>query len=144
VRIGQFILLLKHRHRVVNSKCFPFPKQRKLTSLAADFVNDTSESSDSHSISTYESSSSSPIKPNAVFVTHMTKFPSFVTPGTTQIIRYGKGLEFLRDEEAFQQSTTSEVVLPGIMGSTLEGPLLLATGMIPRDVSFHDGQSLRS
>ncbi|PMD54408.1 uncharacterized protein K444DRAFT_646257 [Hyaloscypha bicolor E] len=95
--------------------------------------------------STLEAVSLISTKQNAVFVTQTTVLPSIITPNTTQIIRFGTGLEFLSEaQEIAPESSPSAVVLPCIFGSRLEGPLLLATGKTPENVPFHDEQSLRA
>lgn len=84
-------------------------------------------------------------KQNAVFVTQTTKLPSFIASDTTQIIRFGTGLHFLHETIKLEPvSNPSAVVLPCILGSRLEGPLLLATATTPESVPFDDEQSLRT
>ncbi|KUJ08263.1 uncharacterized protein LY89DRAFT_339205 [Mollisia scopiformis] len=84
-------------------------------------------------------------KRDVVFVTQMTTLPSVITPITTQIIRFGKGLEFLLETEALTpDKSPSAVVLPCMFGSQLEGPLLLATGKTPKNIPFHNEEALRA
>jgi hypothetical protein len=83
--------------------------------------------------------------PKAVFLTHTTVLPSFITPNTCQLIRFGTGLEFLSEASTIiPQENLSAVVLPCIFGSRLEGPLLLATGKVPQNVPYHEEQSLQT
>lgn len=92
-----------------------------------------------------EDISSNSSKLNLVFVTETTILPPFIASNTTQIIRYGTGLEFLAEaKKHFPECSPSAVILPCIFGTRLEGPLLLATGKAPENVPFHDGQSLRT
>lgn len=50
---------------------------------------------------------------HALFITQMTNLASFITPHKTQIIRYGRGLEFLSEGESPPpQKIPSAVVLP--------------------------------
>ncbi|KAL5319748.1 hypothetical protein ACEPPN_012804 [Leptodophora sp. 'Broadleaf-Isolate-01'] len=83
-------------------------------------------------------------KPNVVFLTQTTVLPPMIRQDTTQIIKYGTGLEFVRDENAAPESISSAVVLPCIFGSRLEGPLLLATGRVPQNVHFSEEKALRA
>jgi hypothetical protein len=89
--------------------------------------------------STAENLSSTSAKQNVVFVTQTTILPSLIAPITTQIIRFGTGLEFLYGaEKHVPESNPSAVVLPCIFGARLEGPLLLATGKAPENIPFYD------
>lgn len=82
-------------------------------------------------------------KENVIFVTEKTRLRSPINNSNTQLIRYGKGLDFLRKNEKFRISDVySDVVLPCVLGSQLEGPLLLATGTVPEKMPFPDTQSL--
>jgi hypothetical protein len=82
---------------------------------------------------------------HAMFITQMTNLASFITPQKTQIIRYGRGLEFLSEGESLlPQKIPSAAVLPCMFGSRLEGPLLLTTGKTPEKVPFDNEVSLRA
>ncbi|CEL09714.1 hypothetical protein ASPCAL12847 [Aspergillus calidoustus] len=74
-----------------------------------------------------------------------TNLPSFLKLHTTQMVRFGTGIEFQRPDE--ETTTTkpdpSAVVLPCIFGAQLEGPILLATGTVPCNVPFTDELALR-
>ena len=83
-------------------------------------------------------------KENAVFATHSATLPSFLDLQSTQIIRFGTGLEFtVTDEGPSSTSSPNSVVLPCIFGAPLQGPVLLATGTVPSNVPFLDDDSLR-
>ncbi|KAG4440239.1 hypothetical protein IFR05_004258 [Cadophora sp. M221] len=82
-------------------------------------------------------------KPNVVFLTQATVLPPIIRQDNAQIIKYGTGLEFVRDGNAAPDSVSSAVVLPCIFGSRLEGPLLLATGRAPQNVYFSEEEALR-
>ena len=84
-------------------------------------------------------------KENAVFATYSATLPSFLDLQTTQIIRFGTGLEFdLSVEGSSPTSSVNSVVLPCIFGALLQGPVLLATGAVPSNVPFVDEGALRS
>ncbi|ETS77429.1 hypothetical protein PFICI_11303 [Pestalotiopsis fici W106-1] len=84
-------------------------------------------------------------KEHAIITTDSAIFPSFVDLASTQMIRFGTGLEFiLPDEKSLAKEQSSTVVLPCIFGSLLSGPLLLATGTVPTNVPFRDEEALRS
>lgn len=83
-------------------------------------------------------------KENAVLTTDSATLPSFLDLGKAQVINFGTGIEFkLSGEDLSTESERSSVVLPCIFGSQLEGPVLLATGTIPSNVPFLDGNALR-
>jgi len=81
-----------------------------------------------------------PSKPNAVFATKNAKLPSVIDPSTTQIVQFGTGIEFKSSNESNDSST---VILPCVFGSQIEGPVLLATGVVPANVPFSSGAALR-
>ncbi|TVY17743.1 hypothetical protein LARI1_G004844 [Lachnellula arida] len=81
-------------------------------------------------------------KPNAVIGSKSTILPSIIDQDTTQIIRFGTGIEFKEGPESDARDT-STVILPCIFGSQLDGPVLLATGRVPTNVPFSDEHSLR-
>jgi hypothetical protein len=84
-------------------------------------------------------------KENAVFTTNLATFPPFLDSEKTQIISFGNGIEFkLPDEELPTKTQPSTVVLPCILGSQLQGPVLLATGTVPSNVPFLDKNALRN
>ncbi|KAK3318083.1 hypothetical protein B0H66DRAFT_516192 [Apodospora peruviana] len=83
-------------------------------------------------------------KHNAVLATDSVALPSFVDVEKTQMIKFSTGVEFkLADDALSAESDTSAVVLPCIFGSQLEGPVLLATGTVPRNVPFLTESALR-
>lgn len=83
-------------------------------------------------------------KGDAVFTTDPVRFPPFVDLERTQIIRFGTGLEFkLACQELYATEEPSAVVLPSIFGTELQGPVLLATGTVPLNVPFPNGDALR-
>ncbi|KAH7025689.1 uncharacterized protein B0I36DRAFT_272233 [Microdochium trichocladiopsis] len=85
-------------------------------------------------------------KSTAIIATTGTPVPAALLSDSTQLIRFGTGLEFELDDAAASPSTTSsEVVLPCVFGTQLEGPVLLATGTLPRNTQplFPDSPSLR-
>lgn len=81
-----------------------------------------------------------PAKPHAVFATKNVVLPSVIDHNTTQIVQFGTGIEFKSDSTSVDSST---VILPCVFGSRLEGPVLLATGIVPVNVPFSDSVSLR-
>lgn len=84
------------------------------------------------------------IKENAVFTTNSVALPSFIDSNKTQIIEFGTGLEFkLPDDEVLTKKELSDIVLPCIFGTELQGPVLLATGTVPSNVPFPDESALR-
>lgn len=60
---------------------------------------------------------------------------------TTQIVRFGKGLQWSTGETTSHEESLT--VLPCIFGGLLEGPMLLATGQLPVGIPFQTGQDLR-
>ncbi|KAL2068167.1 hypothetical protein VTL71DRAFT_16265 [Oculimacula yallundae] len=83
-------------------------------------------------------------KSSAVFMTDTTVLPPMISKHTTQIIKYGRGLEFVHEGNPGPDNAPSTVVLPCMFGSILEGPLLLALGKTPVDVLVSDDESLRT
>lgn len=84
------------------------------------------------------------VKKQAVITTNATTLPPFLNLETTQIIKFGTGVEFkLSDESLATNVQASGVVLPCIFGSQLQGPVLLATGITPTNVPFLDEAALR-
>ena len=84
------------------------------------------------------------MKDNAVFITGSITIPPFFDSEGTQIIRFGTGLEFKRpDQELPASDHGSAVFLPCLFGTTLQGPVLLATGTVPSNVPFPTEDALR-
>lgn len=84
------------------------------------------------------------VKKQAVITTNATTLPPFLNLETTQIIKFGTGVEFkLSDESLATNVQASGVVLPCIFGSQLQGPVLLATGITPTNVPFLDEAAFR-
>lgn len=88
-------------------------------------------------------------KQHAVITTPSTVLPAFANEKSSQVVRFGTGLEFdlgkkkhLPDGRLRRESNESAVVLPCIFGSQLQGPLLLATGTTPSNVPFGNQNSL--
>ena len=76
-------------------------------------------------------------KRNAIITTNSSALPSFLDLESTQIIAFGKGIEFkLPGQESPTETQSCAVVLPCIFGSQLHGPVLLATGAVPANVPF--------
>jgi hypothetical protein len=69
----------------------------------------------------------------------MTTLPSIVDQNATQIIQFGAGIEF---KSSNSDNDPSTVILPCIFGFQLEGPVLLATGIVPVNVPFSNGATL--
>lgn len=82
-------------------------------------------------------------KHNAVFSTTTAIVPLSIKHETTQVIRFGTGLEFVSRQHFNIKDSDSSVILPCIFGSRLQGPILLATGKVPSKVPFSDEHSLR-
>ncbi|KAL3459682.1 hypothetical protein BJX64DRAFT_200102 [Aspergillus heterothallicus] len=82
-------------------------------------------------------------KEGVVITTASTNLPSFLDLNSTQIIRFGAGLEFQLGDDKGGTNTPSTVVLPCIFGVQLEGPILLATGRVPSNIPFADEFALR-
>jgi hypothetical protein len=80
-------------------------------------------------------------KENAIFTTNLATIPSFLDSQNSQIIRFGTGIEFKVSNQEFTMDS-SDVVLPCIFGSQLQGPVLLATGKVPSNVPFLDEISI--
>ncbi|KAH7321727.1 hypothetical protein BKA65DRAFT_598853 [Rhexocercosporidium sp. MPI-PUGE-AT-0058] len=83
-------------------------------------------------------------KANVVFLTQTTMLPPIIRQDTTQLIKYGTGLEFVHNGNAAPDNFSSAVVLPCVFGSRLEGPLLLATGRAAQNVPFSEEGELRA
>ncbi|KAF4630947.1 hypothetical protein G7Y89_g7187 [Cudoniella acicularis] len=84
-------------------------------------------------------------RPNAVLGTKAVIFPSVIDQDTTQIITFGTGLEFkFPDQKMDMESDSGTIVLPCIFGSQLNGPVLLATGVVPSNVPFSNEYALRT
>ncbi|KAL4955377.1 hypothetical protein BDW69DRAFT_160767 [Aspergillus filifer] len=103
--------------------------------LGADTSDSTQESS------TSPQGLKNPTKEHAVIATHSANLPPFLNLESSQIIRFGTGIEF--QEEPTTKASESNVVLPCILGSQLQGPILLATGSVPSKVPFADEIALR-
>ncbi|TVY44956.1 hypothetical protein LOCC1_G004792 [Lachnellula occidentalis] len=97
-----------------------------------------------NAISASKNTPTMPSKPNAVISSKSTILPSIIDQHTTQIIRFGTGLEFTDAGSELDAGDTSTVILPCIFGAQLDGPVLLATGRVPANVPFSDERSLRS
>lgn len=82
-------------------------------------------------------------KKDAVIIASSASLPSFVDAHKTQVIRFGTGLAFELSDQEQASTTDSSVVLPCILGSQLEGPVLLATGTTPSNVPFTHEDALR-
>ncbi|CAJ2509356.1 Uu.00g143820.m01.CDS01 [Anthostomella pinea] len=83
-------------------------------------------------------------KDSAVFMTHSTTLPPFLDSERSQLIRFGTGIEFqVQGQDSGTKHELSSVVLPCILGSMLEGPVLLATGTVPLNSPVVDDQALR-
>lgn len=84
-------------------------------------------------------------KEKAFLTTNWATLPSFLDVKNTQIINFGKGIDFKLPGEGLPTETQpSLVVLPCIFGSQLQGPVLLATGTVPLNVPFLDESALRN
>lgn len=83
-------------------------------------------------------------KENVVLATDSTTLPAFINLESTQIIRFGTGIEFhLPGKELPTKAKPPGVVLPCIFGDQLQGPFLLATGTVPSDIPFCNEVSLQ-
>ncbi|CAG8974980.1 hypothetical protein HYALB_00012103 [Hymenoscyphus albidus] len=83
-------------------------------------------------------------KDNALISTNSTTVPSFIDLQQTQLIHFGTGISFkMPGEELSSETKSSAVILPCIFGSQLQGPSILATGTIPSNVPFDNGNDLR-
>lgn len=78
-----------------------------------------------------------------MITTYSTTLPRLRDVGNTQIIRFGTGFEFQLPDNGPLPADSSAVVLPCIFGGQLQGPMLLATGTVPRNVPFLDENALR-
>lgn len=84
------------------------------------------------------------MRESAVFMTNSVTCPSFLDLENTQVINFGTGLDFkLSGSENVATTNESSVVLLCIFGSQLQGPVLLATGMVPSNVPFANEKALR-
>jgi hypothetical protein len=81
-------------------------------------------------------------KENVVIATNSVTLPSLFSLESTQIIRFGSGIEF-ELKSGHSETQQSAVVLPCIFGSQLQGPVLLATGTTPSNVPFLNEVALR-
>ncbi|KAL4791603.1 hypothetical protein BDV19DRAFT_392948 [Aspergillus venezuelensis] len=113
------------------------PRQSKTQGLlgagASDLIQEASANLESMNNSTKE---------HAVIATHSANLPPFLNLESSQIIRFGTGIEF--HEEPSSKAPSSAVVLPCIFGSELQGPILLATGTVPSKVPYADEIALRN
>ncbi|RDW61431.1 hypothetical protein BP5796_11323 [Coleophoma crateriformis] len=88
---------------------------------------------------------SMPTRSCAVFINQNISLPSIIDRNTSQVIKFGTGISFLSNEaEVVAQNDASTVILPCILGSKLEGPLLLATGSAPSNVPFANKAALQT
>ena len=76
---------------------------------------------------------------NVILATHSAILPN--SQEVSQIIRFGKGLEWVIDDQ-IDTSTRSLSVFPCVLGGILEGPLLLATGEAPLRVPLQNMSDL--
>lgn len=84
-------------------------------------------------------------KKKIVFTTHSVSLPKCLDIPNSQIVHFGKSLEFQKDgQDAFTGDDSSTVILPCVFGSVLEGPLLLATGRVPASLPFADAKALQA
>lgn len=82
-------------------------------------------------------------KDNAVIINEGVEISSYFSKDNTQIIKFSTGLEFQLDSDpSAQLGHQSSVVLPCAFGTQLEGPVLLATGRLPKNVPFRTSQAL--
>jgi hypothetical protein len=83
-------------------------------------------------------------KENAVLTTNLATLPQSLDLKNTQVISFGTGIDFkLSDDVISAEGAPSSVVLPCVFGSQLQGPVLLATGMVPSNVPFSHQRALR-
>ncbi|KAH8592190.1 hypothetical protein B0O99DRAFT_663354 [Bisporella sp. PMI_857] len=76
-----------------------------------------------------------------VIATHGIILPTL--PVTTQLIRFGKGLQWMVGNQTVREKEGSLSVFPCILGGLLEGPMVLATGELPVNVPFNNTTALR-
>lgn len=82
-------------------------------------------------------------KDNAVIINEGVKIPKYFSKDDAQIIKFSTGLEFQLDSDpSANLGHQSSVVLPCAFGTQLEGPVLLATGTLPKNVPFGTSQAL--
>ncbi len=99
----------------------------------------------SHAKAIYKSTSSLAktlsSKGHLILATPTVTIPNVGHVEDTQIIRFGNGIEWMFEYATAPLDNRSPSVLPCILGGVLEGPLLLATGDVPRNLAF-DRQTL--
>lgn len=84
-------------------------------------------------------------KTRAVFTTCDVNIDQIEDVHSAQIIRFGTGLHFAKSAtEPFPKGQSTEVILPVVSGTILEGPLLLATGTAPNNVPFSTERALHA
>lgn len=85
-------------------------------------------------------------KTQAIFATCNTWIKNITGLPSSQVIHFGTGLHFASDaSDPFDtDSQSTEVVLPVVFGSTLQGPLILATGTAPSGVPFATEKALHA
>lgn len=82
-------------------------------------------------------------KDNAVIINEGVKVSEYFAKDDTQIIKFSTGIEFqLESDPSAKLGYQSSVVLPCVFGTQLEGPVLLATGRLPKNVPFQTSQTL--
>ncbi|KAF4344546.1 hypothetical protein FBEOM_1514 [Fusarium beomiforme] len=77
----------------------------------------------------------------AILTTDISNLPAFLDSSEAQVIRFSTGIEFISNVDNADQDK-SDVVLPCIFGSQLQGPILLSTGSTPSNVPFKDEKAL--
>ncbi|TVY73239.1 hypothetical protein LSUE1_G006723 [Lachnellula suecica] len=126
------------------SPCFREAIQRADFALSAPVREAPREAAADGTVIDAAPSAESTSKPNAVISTKTALIPCFINTETTQIIRFGSGIEFQAQNQEPEALDESKVVLPCIFGSKLEGPVLLATGLVPKNVPFSNEAALRA
>jgi hypothetical protein len=112
----------------------PTPARANVDVESAEFImSDAEPGSNSSSVKDTLPLSS---KSHLILATQTVTIPNVGHVEDTQIIRFGNGIEWIMGYETAPLDDRSPSVLPCILGGVLEGPLLLATGDVPKNLPF--------
>lgn len=111
-------------------------------SVDASTTSEASEDVESLSVADTKAREEISKKKRAIFVTNKTVLPTAVKNEDCQRILYGNGLEFQQGTDGFATKQSDGIVLPCILGTRMQGSILLATGAAGKNIPFHNQNDL--